>query len=65
MNKLTTVSITVMVVLGLSLAGCGAGDKLAASFTGNSQHCVDGVMYIQFTNGASVMYNPDGTVKTC
>ena len=66
MNNFTTVCVLIVVVLGLVLvAGCGAGEKFTAAVTGNSQQCVDGVKYIQFTNGASVMYNQDGTVKTC
>lgn len=53
-------------VLGLSvLSGCGAIERETAYFTGHSKICVDGVQYLQFTSGATVQYNADGTVKTC
>jgi uncharacterized protein YceK len=55
----------VFLVVALSLAGCGAVEREIASFTGYSTICVGGVEYIQFTSGASVAYNPDGSVKTC
>lgn len=46
--------------------GCGAVDRSLAKFTGDAtETCHDGVMYLQFTSGASVAYNKDGTVKTC
>lgn len=57
--------VCVVAILTLALSGCGTGDRIAANFTGSSTHCVEGVKYIQFTNGASVMYNQDGTIKTC
>ena len=47
------------------LSGCGYVDRVAASATGHSTMCVEGVKYIQFTSGASVAYNKDGSVKTC
>lgn len=49
----------------LLLTGCGAIEREVASFTGYSKICVDKVEYIQFTSGASVAYNTDGTIKTC
>ena len=50
----------------LMLSGCGKADRLAASWTGSaSKSCEDGVLYYQFTSGASVAYNKDGTVKLC
>ena len=44
---------------------CGKWDRLKASYTGSAFECVEGVKYIQFTSGATVMYNQDGTIKTC
>lgn len=49
-----------------SAAGCGQADRAMAFTTGNAQEsCVDGVLYLQFTSGASVKYLPDGKVATC
>jgi len=62
MKKLLTAA---MIGSALLLSGCGVGASIDASVTGESYHCVEGVKYVQFRNGASVMYNPDGTVKTC
>lgn len=49
----------------VSLSACGKVDRVVASVTGSSQQCVEGVMYIQFTSGASVKYLPDGKIATC
>lgn len=54
-----------LVMLSLSLVGCGKFDRLGASLTGSSRLCVDGVVYLQFTSGASVAYSPDGKIQTC
>jgi hypothetical protein len=48
-----------------AFAGCGVTSKIGAKFTGSSTVCVDGVEYLQFTSGATVAYNTDGTIKTC
>lgn len=46
--------------------GCGRLDRWWAGTTGApSRICVGGVSYLQFTSGASVEYNRDGTIKTC
>lgn len=55
----------VLLALALTLAGCGKFDRGVAKITGNAQQCVDGVLYLQFTSGASVKYNRDGTIATC
>lgn len=48
------------------LSGCGAWDRFSAKVTGGaSKTCHDGVLYLQFTSGATVAYNQDGTVKAC
>ena len=58
--------VILIAALTLTLTGCGWLDRLGATVTGNtSEVCEYGVMYLQFTSGASVAYNPDGTVKTC
>lgn len=62
MNK---IKLMIAVIAISVLAGCGAGAQFGAAVTGESEHCVDGVKYIQFLNGASVKYNPDGTIVTC
>jgi hypothetical protein len=49
----------------LPLTGCGYVDRLAATATGYSILCVNGVEYIQFTSGASVAYTNEGKIKTC
>lgn len=54
--------IVIVMLLG---SGCGKLDRWVASWTGNSEVCIDGVTYIQFTSGASVKYNQNGTIVTC
>lgn len=50
----------------LVLSGCGKVDRMVASMTGSaSTSCEGGVLYYQFTSGAAVAYNTDGTVKLC
>lgn len=62
MTKLTLIALTLMVLL---LSSCGKVDRWWASWTGNSEVCIDGVTYIQFISGASVKYNTNGTIATC
>lgn len=55
-----------IMALAFSFAGCGAVDRFASNITGDaSETCHEGVMYLQFTSGASVMFNPDGSIHTC
>ncbi len=50
----------------LILPGCGAIDRFFASITGDgTPTCWEGVMYVQFTSGASVAYNKNGTIMNC
>jgi len=50
----------------LTLTGCGAVDRFFASVTGDgTPTCWKGVTYVQFTSGASVAYNPDGSIMKC
>ena len=54
------------VLLALMLSGCGKLDRLFVAITGDaSETCHDGVTYLQFTSGASVKYNADGTIAKC
>ena len=56
----------IVVLLTVSLTGCGWFDRKVAAFTGGAtKTCVDGVEYLQFTSGASVGYTREGKVKTC
>jgi hypothetical protein len=64
MNK--TIRFAALIALAITMTGCGYIDRKLAGYTGNAtKTCVDGVLYLQFTSGATVAYNPDGTVKTC
>lgn len=50
----------------LSLTGCGWFERAAGTVTGGGyETCVDKVLYLQFTSGATVKYLPDGKVATC
>lgn len=44
------VAVTVLVT------ACGGIDEATTSLTGKSERCVDGVVYINFTTGASPKY---------
>lgn len=57
--------VVVLASLLVFITGCGAWERTKAKYTGYGTVCVEGVEYIQFSSGASVAYNPDGTVKTC
>lgn len=58
-------NILTITVMCLFLSGCGWFDREVAKLTGHSKHCVGNVLYIQFASGATVAYNPDGSIKTC
>lgn len=50
----------------LGLAGCAQTCRdVDLNVSGYTQHCLGGVIYYDFRNGAVVGYNPDGTVKKC
>lgn len=55
----------IVILLCLSLTACGWFDRAEATLTGYSEHCIDGVEYIQFRNGATVKHLPSGEVSTC
>jgi len=54
-----------LIILCLLTLSCGGLSKSVAGLTGYDKFCIQGVVYYQFTSGASVGYNPDGSVKTC
>lgn len=54
-----------LVVAIAGLSGCGKVDRMTASWTGYSTQCVNGVNYIQFTSGASVMVDREGKPVPC
>lgn len=52
--------------LVMLLTGCGWFEREMGTVTGGGyESCVDGVLYLQFTSGATVKYKPDGTIATC
>ena len=60
------VRVVARTMLLLSLAGCGQVDRAIATATGQpSETCVSGVLYLQFTSGASVKYQADGKIAQC
>lgn len=64
MNK--SIKIITGIAIVLALTGCGWFDrKLAAVTGGASKTCVDGVVYLQFTSGATVQYSQEGKVVGC
>lgn len=58
--------VVLTLVIGIILSGCGAVDKFSARVSGKpAETCYDGVIYLQFTSGASVKYLQSGNVATC
>ena len=57
--------LLLIALMATTLSGCGYFERITATTTGFSRMCVDGVQYIQFTSGATVAYNKDGSVKGC
>lgn len=52
--------LTLIALLVLVLSGCGRLDRFFAGLTGSaSEICHDGVVYLQFTSGATVKYTVD------
>ncbi len=54
-----------LLFLAFLTLGCGSLSRSCAKYFGYDEVCVDGVLYLQFTSGASVKYKSDGTVATC
>ena len=64
MKKLKIVMLVMLV--SVSMVGCGKLDRFVAGITGDAtEACVNGVAYLQFTSGATVKYNRDGSIATC
>mgnify|MGYP003450941602 FL=1 len=60
---LTTILAAVIL---LSVTACGQLDRELASMTGSaSKTCIDGVTYLQFTNGATVQVDQTGKPVAC
>jgi|CXWL01.1.fsa_nt_gi hypothetical protein len=57
--------LAVILVILFMTQGCGWISRKLAWWTDYSEICVKGVLYYQFTSGASVAYNVDGSVKRC
>jgi len=61
--------ILVSIIVAMSvvaLSGCGKADQMYAHYTGKAYEvCQDGVLYLQFTSGATVKYLPNGQIATC
>ncbi len=55
-------AVVAMVAL---LSGCGYFERVVGTVTGVSKMCVDGVVYLQFTSGASVQVDPTGKPVAC
>lgn len=55
-----------ILLLLFSLSACGQWDRMKVHYTGDaSETCHDGVIYLQFTSGASVKYEKDGNISLC
>jgi hypothetical protein len=54
-----------LIVLALSLTGCGAYNRTVAKYKGLSQVCYEKVSYLQFPSGVTVQYDTTGHVVTC
>lgn len=58
--------IFALILLSISLTGCGWFDRKVAAVTGGAtKTCVDGVTYLQFTSGAVVQVDANGKPVAC
>jgi len=58
--------ILILLCLVFALSSCGAVQHLGAWVGGSGlETCHDGVMYLQFSSGATVAYNKNGSIKLC
>lgn len=61
-----TRKMAVLALMTIALSACGKAQQLEAHWTGDAaETCHAGVVYLQFTSGASVKYLPDGKIATC
>lgn len=65
LKRLRVIWIIIVCVLILMFTGCGRYERAVAAATGYSEICVDGVVYLQFTSGATAKLNRDGSVVNC
>jgi hypothetical protein len=50
----------------LAFAGCGYVDRAGSTISGQpSKICAGGVVYLQFTSGATPAYHQDGSLIKC
>lgn len=64
--KMILISVVAVLVVGAGLyLNSGYFNRQLAVVKGFSRECIDGVQYLQFVSGATVKYNPDGTIATC
>ena len=54
-----------VVLIAVTLTGCGAFDRQEAAVIGYSKSCVDGVTYLQFYSGVTPQYTIDGKLVAC
>lgn len=54
-----------LVLVSISLSGCGKLDRVQAHFIGYSKICIDNVQYIQFSSGATLQRDTQGFVVQC
>lgn len=58
--------IAFILAMGILFSGCGYVDREISKVSGKgSEVCQDGVMYLQFTSGATVKYEQNGSIATC
>lgn len=61
-----TAQILITLALILAMVGCGWFDrKVAAATGGATKTCIDGVVYLQFTSGATVQVDRTGMPVIC
>lgn len=59
-------NLLVVLIAVLALSACGKIDRSISAWTGGgTETCHDGVIYLQFTSGATVKYTPEGKIATC
>lgn len=57
--------ITITLLLAALLSGCGYFERVVGTVTGYSKMCVDGIVYLQFTSGATVQVDSNGKPVVC
>jgi hypothetical protein len=57
--------LLLVTILGLGYFKSGKFQKTKAEYLGYSEICIEGVTYLQFSSGATVKYNKDGSLAAC